>query len=128
MDTDGGPNVGVQHHEEIGSLFLQRHGFSEQVNDVYVVISECHKRLSSFGQVCRLVESHVPAKRYLVAIEPAYERDLAADSIRSLTFQGGAMKPDEVTSFQAEDGLDIKLIFRSFDERGKDPSMVNRMV
>ena len=61
-----------------------------------------------------------------MAIEPSYEHDLAADSIRSLTFQGGAMKPEEVTTFQAEDDLDIKLIFRSLDERGKDPSMVHR--
>ena len=39
-------------------------------------------------QVSLLVESHVTSKRYLTHIEPQYKAQLAADSTRSLIFQG----------------------------------------
>jgi hypothetical protein len=34
MDTDGGPNVGVQSHESVGATFLEECGFSQEVSSL----------------------------------------------------------------------------------------------
>ena len=102
MDTDGGPDVGVVDHEFIGGDFLKLLGFSDRVTT--------------------LVESHVPAKRYLVSTDEKYHNGLADDSRRSLEFQGGLMTKKEVEEFSADVELrDLKLEFRSWDEKGKVP-------
>ena len=104
MDSDGGEDVGVVDHERVGAEFVRARGFSELVAD--------------------LVESHVPAKRFLVATNATYFARLASDSIRSLTFQGGAMTQAEADLFQGDAQLDSKLALRSYDERGKKPGVV----
>ena len=102
MDTDGGPDVGIVDHESIGGDFLKLLGFSQRV--------------------CLLVESHVPAKRYLVSVDREYHDGLAEDSRRSLMFQGGMMNEQEVAEFCADSELrDLKLEFRTWDEKGKNP-------
>ena len=69
MDGCGTPN-----HEGIAASFLRSLGFGADV--VY------------------LVENHVNAKRYLVAMNPNYE--LSEASKITLGFQGGPMSPEEV--------------------------------
>lgn len=51
-------------------------------------------------RVARLVEQHVPAKRYLVTVDPQYHAVLSGVSIRSLNEQGGAMTPDELSAHE----------------------------
>ena len=100
MDTDGGPDVGIMHHEELAADFLSVLGFSEKIT--------------------KLVESHVPAKRYLVTQDQEYYDGLADDSRRSLMFQGGVMSEQEVDEFNSDSKLrDLMLEFRTFDEQAK---------
>jgi predicted HD phosphohydrolase len=51
-------------------------------------------------RVARLVELHVPAKRYLITVEPSYSRVLSSASQLSLTHQGAMMTATEVEDFQ----------------------------
>jgi len=62
---------------------------------------------------------HVPAKRYLCAIEPAYEATLSAGSTNSLRRQGGPMTPEEVTAFEAVPGWTEGVALRRWDDAGK---------
>ena len=53
-----------------------------------------------FGrQVTEPIRLHVPAKRYLCAIEPAYYDSLSAESKRSLELQGGTFEPRAAQAF-----------------------------
>jgi predicted HD phosphohydrolase len=51
-------------------------------------------------RVAGLVELHVPAKRYLVSVDPSYARVLSAASQLSLMHQGATMTATEVEDFQ----------------------------
>jgi len=62
---------------------------------------------------------HVPAKRYLCAIEPDYQARLSAGSTNSLRRQGGPMTPDEVTAFEARPGWTDGVALRRWDDAGK---------
>ena len=103
MNTDGGPDVGVVDHETVGKDLLELLGCSTFVTE--------------------LVESHVPSKRYLVSVDEEYKANLAEDSKRSLTFQGGFMSKEELQSFDAQNPelREVKIMFRSWDEKGKQP-------
>jgi len=76
-----------------------------------------------FGpEVSEPVRLHVPAKRYLCAVEPDYFGKLAPDSVRSLELQGGPMSPAEVEAFQAEPFHADAVRLRRIDETAKDPN------
>ena len=62
---------------------------------------------------------HVPAKRYLCALEPDYEAALSAGSARSLHSQGGPMTPAEVTAFEAMPAWADGVALRRWDDAGK---------
>src|SRR5579864_1597859 len=52
-----------------------------------------------FGpEVVEPVRMHVPAKRYICAIEPSYWNALSTASRRTLQWQGGVMSPGEAAS------------------------------
>ena len=70
-------------------------------------------------RVAQLTALHVPAKRYLVATDPAYARRLSDGSTVSLAMQGGAMTPVEVKAFEANPhGADAANLRRA-DEAAK---------
>ena len=76
-----------------------------------------------FGtRVAHLVAMHVPAKRYLVATDPAYRSRLSARSVETLVLQGGDLTDDEIARMQADPDLDAMLTLRRADERAKDPA------
>jgi len=62
---------------------------------------------------------HVPAKRYLCAIEPQYHAGLSAGSVRSLQQQGGPMTGAEVATFEATAGWADAVALRRWDDAGK---------
>ena len=62
---------------------------------------------------------HVPAKRYLCAVEPDYQAGLSTGSSNSLRRQGGPMTPDEVTAFEATTGFTDGVALRRWDDAGK---------
>jgi len=72
-------------------------------------------------RVAWLAEQHVPAKRYLVATDPAYGRGLSETSRRSLARQGGPMRPEEVAAFERHPGWRAAVELRRWDDLGKDP-------
>ena len=70
-------------------------------------------------RVAALVRLHVPAKRYLVTVEPGYRDELDVGSTYSLEVQGAAMTAAEVEAFEAEsDHLDA-IVLRRADEAAK---------
>ncbi|MBT2511082.1 HD domain-containing protein [Streptomyces sp. ISL-98] len=68
-------------------------------------------------RVARLVQLHVPAKRYLAAEEPG--RPLSAQSALTLGLQGGAMTPDEAAAFARDPLADDAVTLRQADDEGK---------
>ena len=67
---------------------------------------------------------HVPAKRYLCAVEPSYFNKLSPVSVRSLERQGGPLTEAEVKAFEALPHYADAVRLRRYDEMGKDPDVV----
>lgn len=62
---------------------------------------------------------HVRAKRYRVAVDPAYADVLSPGSTASLARQGGPMDADEVAAFEANPGWADAVALRGWDDQGK---------
>lgn len=91
---------GVADHEKIGADFLREKGFSEKI--------------------CRLVQSHVEAKRYLTYRHPDYYEKLSPASKITLLHQGGVMNETEAKEFES-DGLHLLYIkLRDWDDKAKE--------
>lgn len=85
-------------HEEVGSRWLA----------------------ARFGpEVHQPVRLHVPAKRYLCAIEPNYFAQLSPASVRTLELQGGPMLAREVAAFENEPFFADAVRVRRWDDLGK---------
>lgn len=65
------------------------------------------------------VRLHVAAKRYLVAVEPAYADRLSPASTYTLARQGGAMNVAEVAAFAANPWAKDAVKLRRWDDAGK---------
>jgi len=70
-------------------------------------------------EVSEPVRLHVPAKRYLLATEPAYFAQLSAASVVTLQLQGGPMSRDEADRFAAAPYHEEAVLIRRCDDRGK---------
>jgi len=70
--------------------------------------------------VAWLIGQHVPAKRYLVAVDQAYFGQLSPASVRSLERQGGPMNPAEVEQFRSHPRAGDAVALRRWDEAAKD--------
>ena len=64
---------------------------------------------------------HVPAKRYLCAVNPAYYERLSAPSRLSLSLQGGPMSPAEVYEFRTNPYWREAAQLRQWDDGAKAP-------
>jgi len=62
---------------------------------------------------------HVPAKRYLCAVEPDYEAMLSDGSTSSLRRQGGPMAPGDIADFEAVPRWSDGVALRRWDDAGK---------
>jgi [1-hydroxy-2-(trimethylamino)ethyl]phosphonate dioxygenase len=89
------------HHEERGAQWLEARFSADVVEPVRL---------------------HVPAKRYLCAVDPTYFAKLAPDSVRSLSLQGGPMNPDEVGAFERLPHAQAAVRLRRIDEAAKTPN------
>ncbi|OQE47333.1 hypothetical protein PENCOP_c001G01399 [Penicillium coprophilum] len=92
-------NVGRVGHEAIGASYLQSLGFSETV--------------------CRLVNSHVAAKRYLTATNHGYHEALSSASQKSLAFQGGPFQGADLERFEQDPLRDEMVSLRLWDDAAK---------
>jgi [1-hydroxy-2-(trimethylamino)ethyl]phosphonate dioxygenase len=100
------------------------HGLGENPADAG--IDDRHEELGGaylarlFGvEVTEPVRLHVPAKRYLCGVEPDYFARLSADSVLSLTLQGGPMSAAEAAGFRALPHAEAAVRLRRFDEAAK---------
>src|ERR1700761_4153176 len=75
---------------------------------------------SRFGSdVSEPVRLHVPAKRYLCAIDPAYFGARSPASVLTLKLQGGPMSSAEVTAFEGEPFFRDAVRLRQWDDQAK---------
>jgi phosphonate degradation associated HDIG domain protein len=78
-----------------------------------------------FGpEVHEPVRLHVPAKRYLCAVDPGYFARLSPASVRTLELQGGPMSAAEVAMFESERYFAQAVRVRRWDDRGKVAGLV----
>lgn len=76
-----------------------------------------------FGsEVVEPVRLHVPAKRFLCAVDASYFGKLSEDSVCSLALQGGPMSADEVGRFEKLPFSAEAVRLRRLDEAAKDPA------
>ncbi len=68
------------------------------------------------------IRLHVPAKRYLCAVEPSYFALLSAASVYTLSVQGGPMTEAEASEFEALTYATDAVAVRRWDDQAKDPS------
>jgi gamma-butyrobetaine dioxygenase len=77
-----------------------------------------------FGEaVTEPVRLHVPAKRYLCAVEPGYFGLLSEESVRTLARQGGPMTSAEAAAFEALPHAPDAVSVRRWDDEAKDPAV-----
>jgi phosphonate degradation associated HDIG domain protein len=91
---------GTVDHEKVGADHLRGLGFPERL--------------------CRLIESHVSAKRFLTFKNPAYLGRLSEASLMTLAFQGGPMTPEEAAAFESDPLFPLYLQMRTWDEQAKE--------
>ena len=73
-----------------------------------------------FGpEVTQPIRLHVPAKRYLCAVDPSYLDQLSEASVLSLKKQGGPFTPEEAEAFRADPYAEAALALRRWDEAAK---------
>lgn len=90
---------GVMDHEKVGADWLLGLGMGERM--------------------CKLIGSHVNAKRYLTWKYPEYYEKLSEASKKTLEYQGGRMNDDEAHAFEADPLFDLYIRMRYWDEAAK---------
>lgn len=90
---------GVMDHEKVGADWLLKLGMGERM--------------------CKLIGSHVNAKRYLTWKYPDYYNQLSEASKKTLEYQGGRMEEKEAKSFEADPLFDLYIRMRTWDEAAK---------
>jgi predicted HD phosphohydrolase len=70
-------------------------------------------------RMCKLIASHVNAKRYLTWKYPSYYEQLSEASKKTLEYQGGRMEEPEAKSFEADPLFDLYIRMRTWDEAAK---------
>jgi len=71
------------------------------------------------AEIVEPVRLHVAAKRFLVAVDPAYVDALSRASVESLRQQGGPFSPGEVSAFEERPGALDAMALRRWDDGGK---------
>jgi phosphonate degradation associated HDIG domain protein len=69
------------------------------------------------------VRLHVPAKRFLCAVDSLYHAELSAASQLSLTLQGGPFTTDEVAAFRETPYSESAVRLRGWDDLAKQPGL-----
>jgi len=100
---------------DVGHLLAPGH------EDVHGLVGADYIRPVFGERVAALVEYHVLAKRYLIAVDGTYRARLSPGSIRTLAKQHGPMTSEEVTAFGASPHFEATVRLRRADESAKDP-------
>lgn len=99
-NEDEMPGLGILRHEQVGAVYLRKLGFSEKI--------------------CRLVEGHVQAKRYLTHKNQQYFDKLSDASRQTLAWQGGRMNAEEAEAFESNFLFELMVKMRRWDEAAKE--------
>lgn len=81
--------------------------------------AECLSQFGLSDRITTTVKNHVAAKRYLCATDPEYYNKLSIASKNTLEYQGGPMKPEEVTAFESDPFFKDSLLIRKLDDEAK---------
>lgn len=100
MRGEDGIRYGMVDHEKLGADWLRRKGFGDRL--------------------CRLIASHVDAKRYLTWRHPEYYEALSEASKQTLVHQGGRMEIEEARAFEADPLFELYIRMRRWDEAAKE--------
>ena len=136
LDEDGDPLPVLDHGLQCAALLAAEHPddlelqvaglvhdighrLSPGASAAHGVIAADAVRSLLGDRVAALVELHVPAKRYLVTVEPSYRDALSDGSTMSLARQGGDLSRDERAALDANPHLADALAIRRCDERAK---------
>lgn len=98
-ESESMEGYGMMDHEKVGAKYLRSVGFSERL--------------------CKLIASHVNAKRYLTYKYSDYYNRLSDASKKTLEYQGGRMQEVEAKAFEADPLFDLYIKMRSWDEDAK---------
>ncbi len=98
-ESESMDGYGMMDHEKVGAQYLRGVGFSERM--------------------CKLIASHVNAKRYLTYKYPDYYNQLSGASKKTLEYQGGRMEKEEAEMFEADPLFDLYIKMRRWDEAAK---------
>jgi len=71
------------------------------------------------AEISEPVRLHVPAKRYLCAVDAQYFARLSPASVHTLKLQGGPMSEREVAQFEGERFCQDAVRVRRWDDQGK---------
>lgn len=97
MFDDKNKSLGVKDHEKVGAQFLRLLNFNEDV--------------------CRLVELHVDAKRYLISKN---NYNISKASMETLKHQGGLMTTRELQIFEDDPLFKDAILLRYLDDESKN--------
>lgn len=86
---------GMMDHEKVGAAYLLKLGFSDRL--------------------CKLIASHVNAKRYLTWKDSGYYDQLSTASKKTLEYQGGRMQKTEAMQFESDPLFDLYIKMRRWD-------------
>lgn len=103
MPTRRMNEFGVVDHEELGHEYLFERGFSKKI--------------------CKIVSSHVKAKRYLTFKYPHYFDLLSTASKETLQLQGGVMSAEEAYYFEKDPLFQYYIMLRKWDDQSKNPNL-----
>jgi len=98
-ESESMEGYGMMDHEKLGAQYLRRVGFSDRM--------------------CKLIASHVNAKRYLTFKYPEYYNQLSGASKKTLEYQGGSMEEAEAKQFETDPLFDLYIKMRRWDEAAK---------
>ena len=99
-------DLGILEHEHEGAAYLKKYGFSERI--LY------------------LISNHVNAKRYLISVSGEYMEKISDASRKTLKYQGGPMRPDEIENFKKHKYFEDVILLRNIDEAAKEKGAPTR--
>lgn len=86
-------------------------------------VGRAHVEAVLGSRVGALVELHVPAKRWLVTVDPDYRASLSPVSLRTLVAQGAELDDAERAAFEADPHHLDAVLLRRADEAAKVPGL-----
>lgn len=118
LKQDSAENVGRIGHEAIGAQYLRALGFSETVCLLVNshVAAKRYEHISKIVLFCRRTNRRL---RYLTAVDQSYYDSLSSASQRSLAFQGGPFKGEDLEAFEQDPLRDEMVSLRLWDDAAK---------